>query len=238
MNREQLQKDIFPAELILKLFGNETKLPDKITLINDYIEGVKGSYDAEVLKIIQNNQIAHIYWEAGNYEHAIAHFEIVVENMEPEDKPSLYFLALNLLIRSNRMLSKIEKALTWSIQALNNSHIATENYRLINLKEYAELLTDTEENFDDKYLPVIKSIIDFYGIPIEVNDPIDTVKLIHQMHSYWAKKLTVLEAKIRKSDPDMMIREYEEYASSCEIEWYRNYAENSLERLKNKKSQD
>ncbi len=237
MNREQLRKDIFPAELILKLFGNETQLPDKLKLINDYIEEVRDSFDEEVLKIIKNNQIAHIYWMSNQYPEAITHFEIVVESMEPEDNPALYFLALNLVIRSTRILSKFDEALNWSIHALDNIHSATANYNLINLKEYAELLSGTKKNFDDKYVPVMQSVIDFYGIPVEVKYPIETVKLIHQMHSYWAKKLTVLEANFRESDLDFMIREYEEYATSCDIEWYRDYAKNTLVRLKSKKAQ-
>lgn len=237
MNCEQLQKDFFPPELMLKLVGNETQLHDKLTLINDYIAEVRDFYDEEVLQIIQNNQLGFSYWLAEKYEQAIKHFKLVVENMHPEDNSPLFFLALNLIIRSNRMLSKIEEALNWSIHALDYSHFATANYKLINLKEYAELLIDFKGNFDDKYIPVIQSVIDFFGIPAEVINPLDTVKLIHKMHSFWAKKLTVLEANFRESDLDLMIMEYEAYTSSCEIEWYREYAFKTLEILKNKKSQ-
>lgn len=237
MNREQLQKDFYPPEIMLKLFGDETELQDKLTLINNYIEGVRGTYDEDVLRIFQNNQIGYSYWLAGKHEQAIEHFKLVVENMHPEDNPSLYFLAINLLIRSNRMLPKIEEAFTWAIHALDNSNFASANYNLTSLKEYAEIIRDMNKDFDDKYLAVIQSVIDFFGISVEVKDPIERVKLIHQMHSYWAKRLTVLDANFRESDLDLMIREYEAYTSTCEIDWYKDYALKTLEILKIKKAQ-
>ena len=165
MNREQPRKDIFPAELILKLFGNETHLPDKLKLINDYIEEVRDSFDEDVLKIIKNSQIAHIYWMSNQYPEAITHFEIVVENMGAEDSPSKYFLAINLLIRGNRLLSNYKEAEKWIALAFENSDIFHPFENLINLNDYADLVIDSGQSFDEIHNHLIQSIIYKLGFP-------------------------------------------------------------------------
>ncbi len=237
MNREQLQKDFFPKEVMLKLFRDSTHLESKIELINDYIDEVRDSYDEDVLQIIQNNQIAHTYWMSEQYAQAIAHFEIVVENMEPEDYPSNYILVLNLLIRGNRLLSNYKEAEKWIALAFGNSKIYHPFDNLIILNDYADLIADSGQAFDESHNPLIQSIIDELGFPEKLKDPVETIRSMNKSHKYWARKLTSIEADSLKPDLDLTIKEYEEYAVSCEIEWYRNYAKNTIERLKIKKAQ-
>ncbi len=236
MNCEQLQKDFFPAELTLKLFGNQTQLLDKLTLINNYIEEVRASFDEHVLKIIQNNQIAHIYWMSNHYPEAITHFEIVVENMEAEDSPSKYLLAINLLIRGNRLLSNYKEAKKWIALAFGNSDIFHPFENLINLNDYADLVIDSGKAFDENHIPLIQSIIDKLGFPEKLEDPVKTIQSMTKRNKLWSRKLSEWTIKYEESDLDERIKGIEQYIDSCEIEWYRDYAKNSLEKLKNKKS--
>lgn len=234
MNREQLNADFFPSSLMLKLFSFEPKaeLESKIILINEYVDEVRDSYEEDVVRIHLNNQIAFSYWMAERHEFAIKHFKIVVEKMEPADSPILYFQALNLLIKGNRILSNLPEAEKWAALALENHALTHTISNLHNLNEYAEVLLNSGKSFDKKYNSIIQSIIDEFGFPETLEDPIETIRSMNKTHSLWAKKLTALEANYLKPGLESTIKKYEEYAASCEIEWYRNYSLNSLKQLK------
>ncbi|PZX52060.1 hypothetical protein [Algoriphagus chordae] len=234
MNKEQLKKDIFPAELMLQLFRDIPDVESKIRMVNEYIEKVHGVYDEDVLLIKQQNQIAHIYWISEQHEQSIHHFEIVVESMEVEDYPSLYFLALNLLIRGNRILSNYKAAEKWVALAFESSGIFNPAENLINLNDYADLLTESGKVFENKHMPLIQSIIDEYGFPEKLEDPITTIRSMRKSYQYWARKLGEMELKSAESSLTDNILAYENYTKSCEIGWFRNYASNSLDRLKSK----
>ncbi|MCE7053365.1 hypothetical protein LZF95_01665 [Algoriphagus sp. AGSA1] len=240
MNLEQLRKDIFPSELILKLYRDipNAQYEEKIKLVNDYIDEVQDIYDEDVLKIKKHNQIAFCYWMAEQYPLAIQHFEMVVENMEPEDYPHLYFLALNLLIRGNRILSNYEIAEKWAELAWENHHLAHAISNLHILNDYTDVITETKTILDKKYYPLIRSIIDEYGFPEELEDPVKTIRSMNQRHKLWSIKYGEIVMTFRKSDHEKYIRELEQFIDSCEIEWYRNYAEKTVERLKKQVAHD
>ncbi|WPR73455.1 hypothetical protein [Algoriphagus sp. NG3] len=236
MNLEQLRKDIFPSELILKLYKDipDTQYEEKIKLVNNYIDEVRDSYDEDVLKIKKHNQIAFCYWMAEQYPQAIQHFEMVVENMEPEDYPPLYFLALNLLIRGNRILSNYEVAERWAELAWKNHNFAHAISNLNILNDYTDLITDSETILDKKYYPLIQSIIDEYGFPEELEDPIETIRSMHQRHKFWSNKLSKTVITFRKSTQEEYTEKLEQYVKSCEIEWFQNLARETLVKLKSK----
>ncbi|TXE11027.1 hypothetical protein [Algoriphagus aquimarinus] len=236
MNREQLNSNFFPTELMLKLYRDipDSEYESKIKLLNDFIDEVRGSYDEDVLKIKQHNQIAHIYWMSEQYPQATKHFEIVVEIMEPEDYPSLYFLAINLLIRGNRHLSNYEEAEKWVSIAFENTEIFNTANNLINLNDYADLITDSGQAFEKKYIRLIKLIIDELGFPEVLEDPVETIRSMNKTHKFWARRLGEMELGSVRSDLTVTIGEYEDYIKSCEIEWFRNYAKNAVEKMKNK----
>ena len=233
MNREQLQIDFFPTELMLKFYRDipESEYETKIKLVNDYIEEVRDSYDEDVLKIKQQNQIAHIYWTSEHYPKAIYHFEIVVESMEPEDYPSIYFLALNLLIRGNILLSNYKEAEKWAELAFENHHLADAISNLHILNDYCDVITKTEIFLDKKYHPLIQSIIDEYGFPEKLGDPVETIRSMTVRHRYWNNMLSEIRLINRQDSPEY-IKELENYRDSCEIEWYRNYVSKTLNNLR------
>ncbi|MEP2348322.1 MAG: tetratricopeptide repeat protein [Algoriphagus sp.] len=237
MNREQLQKDFFPAEIMLQLVKQEIPLSDKIKLINSYLDKVRDSYDAEVLKIKQHNQLAHIYWMSEHYEEAIAHFEIVVENMEAEDYPSLYSLALNLLIRCNRLLSNYQEAEKYATLAFASFDTFHPFKKLNILTDYADLIADSGKIFDENYISIIQATIDELGFPEKLDDPIETIRSMSKRNQVWNRKLSDWTIKYRESDLDEKKRELVQYIDSCEIGWYKDYALNTLEILQNKKAQ-
>ena len=236
MNREQLQKDFFPTELMLKLYRDipESEYETKIKLVNDYIEEVRHSYDEDVLKIKQQNQIAHIYWTSELYQQAINHFEIVVKSMEPEDYHSIYFLALNLLIRGNILLSNYKEAEKWAELAFENHHLADAISNLHILNDYCDVITKTETFLDKKHHPLIQSIIDEYGFPEILGDPVETIRSMQKRYKFWARKMGELELASVSTDLNYTILAYENYINSCEIEWFRKYALESIENIKNK----
>ncbi|WP_439488271.1 hypothetical protein [Algoriphagus sp.] len=236
MNLEQLQKDFFPPEIIFKIYRDipDTKYEEKIKLVNDYAKKVKESYDEDVVKVRLNNQLAHIYWESEQFAQAIYHFEIVIDNMEPEDYPSIYFLALNQLIRCNRILTNYEVAERWAELAWEKHHLAHAISNLHILNDYTDVITESKTILDEKYYPLIQSIIDEYGFPEELSDPVETIRSMNQRHKLWSNKYGEIARNLRKFEAEENIKKLEEYIESCEIEWYRNYAEKTVDRLKNK----
>lgn len=236
MNREQLNSNFFPPELMLKLFRDipDSEVESKIKLVNEYIDKVRGSYEEDVLKIHQQNQIAHIYWSSEQFLKAVDHFEIVVKNLKPADSPQIYFLAINLLIRGNAFLSNYKTAKKWAEVALENHHLANTNYNLNILNDYTDVLSETETGLDKKYFPLIQSIIDEYGFPEKLVDPVETIRSMKKRHKYWARKMSEMELESVSSDVTVTIDAYEDYIESCEIGWFRKYASNTLARLKNK----
>lgn len=234
MNREQLQKDFFPTEIMHNLFKNELQLRDKIKLINNYIDKVRDSYDADVLHIMQNNQIALTYWMSEQYSQAIAYFELAVEKMKPEEDPSKYILALNLLIRGNRLLSNYQEAEKWVSLAFETTDIFHSFENLAILNDYADLITDTGQTFDENHIPLIQSIIRELGFPEKLDDPIETIRSMTKRNKLWNRKLSEWTIKFGESELDVSMKELEKYIDSCEIEWYRDYAKDSLEKLKSK----
>ena len=238
MNLEQLKKDIFPSELTIKLYRDipYSEVDSKIKLINEYIEEVRGSFDDDVLKLKQHNQIAFCYWMAEQYPQAIKHFEMVVKNMELEDYPSMYFLALNLLIRGNRLLSHYKGAEKWVALAFDDTEIFHAFENLINLNDYADLISETGQGFNKNYIPLIQSIINELGFPEKLEDPVTTIWSMNKTQKFWARKLGEIDIKSVKSDLNVIIKEYENYIGACEIGWYRNYAKNAVEKMKQKQN--
>ncbi|SFU18099.1 hypothetical protein SAMN04489724_4765 [Algoriphagus locisalis] len=234
MNREQLQKDFFPPEIILKIYQDipDSEIEAKIKLVNEYIEKVRGTYDEDVLKIHQHNQIAFCYWIAEQYVESIKHFEIVVESLQPEDCSTKYFLALNLLIRGTRLLSKYNEAEKWAESALANHHLSDAISNLHILNDYCDVITETESFLDEKHNLLIQSIIDEYGFPEKLEDPIDTIQSMSMRHKYWSNTYSKIVLNFRESDPEEYIQEIEKYIESCDIEWFRNHALKSIEIIK------
>lgn len=234
MNREQLKKDFFPAELMLKLYRDlaDCGAEAKIKLIDEYIEKVRDSYDEDVLFIKQHNQIAHMHFMSGQHEQAISYFEMVVEKMAPDDYPPIYFLAINLLIRSNCILTNYDVAKQWGELALKNHHHADPISNLHILNDYMDVLSETETDLDKKHYSVIQSIIDEYGFPEKLRDPVETIRSMNKRHKIWARKMGDLTLNYAKPDGAATFEDLERYIESCEIGWYRNYARNMLDKLK------
>ncbi|RAI89330.1 hypothetical protein [Algoriphagus yeomjeoni] len=239
MNREQLQRDFFPAEIMLKLYRDlaGSGAEAKIELIDEYIEKVRDSYDEDVLYIKQHNQIAHIYCMSEQHKQAISHFEMVVEKMAPDDYPPIYFLAINLLIRSNCILTNYDVAKKWGELALKNHHHADPISKLHILNDYMDVLSETETDLDKKHYSVIQSIIDEYGFPEKLGDPVETVRSMNKRHKFWARKMGDLTLAYAKTDGANTFEDLEQYIESCEIGWYKVHALKSLDLLKNKSAQ-
>ncbi|MEB2775992.1 tetratricopeptide repeat protein [Algoriphagus sp. D3-2-R+10] len=238
MNRELLNSNFFPKDLMLKLFSDisDSDVETKISLINDHIDEVGDSYDEDVLKIQQHNLIAFCYWMAEQYPQAIKHYEKVMEILKPEDSPQIYFLALNLLIRGNRLLSHYEEAEKWITLAFDDTDILNAFENLINLNDYADLISETGQGFKKNYIPLIQSIINELGFPEKLEDPVTTIRSMNKTQKFWARKLGEIEIGSVRPDLSVTIKGYENYIESCEIDWYRNYAKNAVERIKQKQN--
>ncbi|UZD22643.1 hypothetical protein [Algoriphagus halophytocola] len=236
MNIEQLKKDIIPPELMLKLYGDipDSEVEAKIELLDDFLEKVRDSYDEDVFKVLRSNQLAVLLWMAKRYQEVITHAEEVVHLLAPEDYPTYYFLSADLLIKCNFILSKYEKAEKWARLALENHQHSSVISNLHILNNYADVRLATNKPLDKKYSPLIQSIIDEYGFPEKLNDPLETIKSMEARHKYWNRQLSEL-ILINRSDPPEYLKELENYKNSCEIEWYRNYAQKAINSLKNKK---
>lgn len=234
MNREQLQKDIFPAELMLKLYGGD--IPDsevelKIELLDEALEKVRDNYDQDVLTVMRNNHIAVLHWMAKQYQKVIPHAEEVINLLEPQDYPTYYFISIDLLIKCNFILSKYKTADKWARIALENHHLSDTISNLHILNNYTDVLLATKNPLDEKYKPLIQSIIDEYGFPEKLEDPLETIRSMTVRHRYWNKMLSEIRLNNRPDSPEY-IKELENYRDICEIEWYRNYVSKTLKNLR------
>ena len=108
MNIKDLNKDFLPRELVLKLFTEipKEKINQRINLVANYAETIKGSMETEAFEVRLHDQFGFIYWEAGSYTKAIEHYTLAIKILRPVDYPFLYFHIVCLLIRCNRLLDK------------------------------------------------------------------------------------------------------------------------------------
>jgi hypothetical protein len=57
---------------------------------------------------------------------------------------------------------------------------------------------------------------------------------MNQKNKHWARKLGEMELSASaRSEFAETIKEYEDYVKTCEIGWFRNYASNTLDKMKN-----
>ncbi|NMM47680.1 tetratricopeptide repeat protein [Marinigracilibium pacificum] len=236
MNVHRYSKDLLSKETTLKLYQDIsiTKVEDKIRLIIHEADIVRSSFDDDVFQVKLNNQIGFCYWEVGDYQKAITHFEKVIDLLNPEEDISLFFLTLNLLIKCNRLTSNYEKGFHWSSIAFNNIDKSKSPFEKLHLlTEYAGLVTDSKTKFDDDFIKFILDVINQFGMNINVNSPIEAINEIHIINGTWNRKYSEIILTNTK-DIAASIELYEEYKRNCPIEFYKNLANEKLVKLKSK----
>ncbi|TND05111.1 MAG: hypothetical protein FD123_3731 [Bacteroidetes bacterium] len=236
MNPQHLQKDFLPKELVLRLVRDipRENYAEKISLLNKYINEVKDTTDPDVLTVRANNEMGFIYWDAGQYEPAVRHYEKVLEVLAPPDYPFLYFHVSCMLIRCCRLIKQFELSMKWAENTLDKLDHTDSGFEKLNvLGEYADLLTGSGTPFNTKHLPVIDSIIRDLEFPeTPADDPVQRINLLRALNKKWNRKL----GSMHLADPEKkeeLIAALKDYAASCEIGWYKKYAEKRLHEMVN-----
>lgn len=230
MNLEQLRKDFFPKEIVLKLHKEipSSNYLKKIEMVKAYANEVSQSYDKDVLEIKLNNEIGFWYWDAEEYPFAIEHFEKAIDLLKPHDYPSLYFHIIGMLVRCNRLISNYGESMEWiktAFRQIDHTHSYFEKLNVLN--EYVDLLDDSKRLFDLDYIPIIKTVIDELGFPEKLGKPIETIQSMRNRNLYWNQKL--MDVKLmNRGNKDRLIEELTYFMESCEIDWYKRYVKDQI----------
>lgn len=237
MEREQFNREFLNRDMTLKLYRDipQFDFSTKIGLIKSYTDQIKNSYDSEVFEVRLNNEIGFVYWNAKEYALAIKHFEKVISILKPDDYPFLYFNVVCLLIRSNRLISNYGASLLWVEKAIDNISYSESSFvKLDILNEYVDLILESNQSFNDDFTPIIQFIIDDLGFPEKLRDPKETAKSMKKTNGLWNQKLSKVTL-MDKNDKQARIKEFEKYYEACEISWYKNYANDKINKLKEDK---
>ncbi|AWW30712.1 hypothetical protein DN752_11565 [Echinicola strongylocentroti] len=230
MNKAQLQRGCMPKELVLKL--NQDLSPsdwkEKIRLLEEFFASQEDKMDADVLFIRKNEKFAFYYWEAEQYELSIIHYEKALTLLQPTDYPFLYHFITLQLITCYRHLGKYDAALVWFETALVNFTEENHSFELLNLlKSYVDILEATDGFFDENHMPFIQRVVADAGFPQPDDNPKTAIKSLSAMHLEWNMKLSMLyiDSNDGKIDRKTALKEY---AATCPIGWYRDYAKERL----------
>jgi hypothetical protein len=99
---------------------------------------------------------------------------------------------------------------------------------------YADLVGRTNKPFGQKFIPLIYEVINELGFPETLNDPYKTIDSIQKTNTKWNKRLSEITLTEYKNDASKL-KAFEEYRQQCPVGWYRNYAGEKIEQLKNMK---
>ncbi|HBH22130.1 MAG TPA: hypothetical protein DDY13_01780 [Cytophagales bacterium] len=237
MNSSQFKETFLPKELVLELSRDfpDKDIEAKIELIKSYAAKIGYKFDADVFEILLNKELGICRWEAGQYSLAITHFEQVIHQLPPNANPTTYFLVIGLLIRCNTLIADYDKSLQWAELAMNNLSQTNNSFdKLSSLVAYADLVGRTNRPFAQKFIPLINEVINELGFPETLNDPNKTIDSIQKTNTKWNKRLSEITLTKYKNEASEM-KAFEEYRQQCPVGWYRNYAGEKIEQLKNMK---
>ncbi|PIQ19789.1 MAG: hypothetical protein COW65_18735 [Cytophagales bacterium CG18_big_fil_WC_8_21_14_2_50_42_9] len=237
MNLIELQKDFLPKEIVLKLIRDVPKenYSEKLEILDNYINQVKDSFDADILLIKSNQEKGFIYWDAGKFDLAIKHYENVLEILAPADSPFIYFHIACMLITCYRLIEQFGSSMEWAETALGNLNSTDSSFynKLSILTAYTDLLNETGTPFREKYTAIIDDLVQELEFPpVPVVEPIQKIKIISQEHKKWNQQLMQVHL-IGMENKEKLITALKVYVASCEIGWYKKYAEQTLIRIEN-----
>ena len=236
MNIKDLNKDFLPRELVLKLFTEipKEKINQRINLVANYAETIKGSMETEAFEVRLHDQFGFIYWEAGSYTKAIEHYTLAIKILRPVDYPFLYFHIVCLLIRCNRLLDKYSDSLNWAEEAFENIEHADSPFQVLTvLNEYVTFIESANISFNPIYTKIAKAVFIKLGFTFKFLDPIETIKLMKKKNLNWNKKLNQIKRESRGKSSSENKKAYLEYKDSVEIKWYADYAATKIQELEN-----
>jgi hypothetical protein len=81
------------------------------------------------------------------------------------------------------------------------------NYILLLLEDYADLISDSKQEFYPSYLPVIQSVIEEAGFPQKLAEPISTIYSMKKADNHWNRKLMELNLSHRLNK-ETLLEEY------------------------------
>jgi tetratricopeptide (TPR) repeat protein len=237
MKQEKYEAVFLTSELTIRLFRDfaDDQFEDKIALIRKYAATIQSTLDPEVFEVKLNEQIGLCYYVGGQYQETIDCNKTILEILKPEDSPMKYFLTIGLIIRCSRLIGNFDQAFFWAKKAFAEiAHALGFNYILLLLEDYADLISDSKQEFDQSYLPIIQSVIEEAGFPQKLAEPISTINSMREMHLYWNRKLMELDIT-HHQNKESLLEEYQKYHDTCEIGWYKDYVKKAISEIKKEK---
>lgn len=233
MKQEKNLLEFFSTEVTLKLYRefDLTDYESRISFVKEEAEKIRQFFDEDVFEKKLNNKIAHCYLDAEKYAEAIPHLEREVELSNLENN-QFYFFPIWLLIRSNRETGNFSGAFKWNEKAIGLFEYASSFDKLNVFKEYADLVSDSDEAFNPDYSHFIQEIITDLGFSENLEDPIKTIYSMVESNRVWNRKLGEM-LMTKGLDQKEKLRLNQEYQDTCEIGWYRDYALRILNNQKN-----
>jgi|GEM_PF-961944 tetratricopeptide (TPR) repeat protein len=237
MGQERYNVEFLTPELTIRLWKDfkDDQYEAKIALIREYAASIQSTLDPEVFEVKLNEQIGLCYYMGGQYQETIDCHKIILEILTPEDSPMSYFLTIGLIIRCSRLIGNFDQAFFWAKKAFAEViHAPGFNFKLDLLQDYGDLISDSKQEFDQSCLPIIQSVIDEAGFPQKLADPVSTINSMREMHLYWNRKLMEFDIT-HHQNKDSLLEEYQKYHNTCEIGWYRDYADKLIFKIKKEK---
>ncbi|MGC6431217.1 MAG: hypothetical protein ACON5F_09265 [Jejuia sp.] len=229
MIKKGYEEEFLPRELGLKLMRDlpRSNYREKINLVDNYVKTIKSTFGSTAFEVRYHNEIGFIYWDAEEYALAVAHYKKAITPLDPKDYSYLYFLIICFLIRGERHLKNYASSYKWVDMAFKNMTFIESSFEKLNiLKEYADLLKETGEDFDYD-TNIIMDIIEDLGFKIALKNPVETIHLLKQNNLEWNKKFgkIVLMKNVSKEE---VLDAYKEFKKNCPIKYYRNLASEKI----------
>ncbi len=222
-------------EIVLKMY-RELRNADAQTKINtliDYAASVKDQFDDDRIQFEIDKQKALIYYDAKDYATALPYLEKVLAAEIPGQRSESWHLYSLLQIRTNRHLQRYKEGLACFQKALKQMEDGDSAFMYLDLLvDYVNICQDAGIDFDALYLPLIDRVVNELGFPAFDLGPLEKILKLEELNKHWNVMLGQLY--LQKIAELEKIKGYQDYINTCEIGWYKAYAEKVKARLETK----
>jgi|GEM_PF-3072560 len=237
MDPEALKRLSFPKEFVLRLYRDllPEQLQERMQLLDDFEKEHAGKTDPLVLSVKLNELRGFVHWEAGEFAAGAEYYLRALLPLPVEANPSLYFHSLWMAARCFRLAKQFAQSEEWFLKGFAQApHIASVFDLLVLLAEYVDLLNEENRELPQEYRRHIQRCIDEIGIemeeqPAHPNELVAQLKRLHHQANIAFSRLVLDE---RKENREAMIPKWEAYAAGCKVRYYRDLAQERLEKMR------
>lgn len=219
-------KNFLSKDIVIKIYKDlkDADVETKIKALHEYADSVKDRFKADHIQFEIDKQKAFLYYDHQQYATALPHIIKVLSAESAYTTESSEHLYSLLRIRCHRLLHQYEEGMICFKNRLSQLKESDSAFMLLDLLEdYANLCREAPFAFEESYQTLIEQIVSKLAFPAIDLPPLERILAMTKMHLHWNRKISQIHM-IRTNDLEKA-KQLEDYIATCEIGWYKAYAE-------------